>query len=257
MKKTKVIILVILGIAVIYGINRVVTKLPEEPETSERTNNKAMPSEEKEHKKQSDLPDGKVKDWNLLLVGPKHPLEKDFPDENFMEIKGTPMQLDKRVIQAYEDLSQAANDAGFPLAIVSAYRSVSYQEQVFQQNVDLCMSQGMTKEEAIAKTKETITEPGYSEHHTGLAIDIVDEHWQMNYPKEILDEEFGESEGGKWLAKHAREFGFIVRYPKDKESITQITYEPWHFRYVGVEHAQYIEEHQLTLEEYIDLLKEK
>jgi D-alanyl-D-alanine carboxypeptidase len=73
----------------------------------------------------------------------------------------------------------------------------------------------------------------------------------------LLEPAYGDEPGAKWLAEHAREYGFIVRYPEGKEDITKITYEPWHFRYVGVEHAKYIEENHLTLEEYIDLLKEK
>ncbi|EAC5427709.1 D-alanyl-D-alanine carboxypeptidase family protein, partial [Listeria monocytogenes] len=157
---------------------------------------------------------------------------------------------------AYEKLADAAKAAGHPLAMVSAYRSVAYQEEIFNANVNTLMSQGHTKEEAIRITKLTFTEPGYSEHHTGLAVDVVDQDWYQNHTGELLNEGFGDTDGGKWLQAHAREYGFIIRYPKGKHDITQIDYEPWHLRYVGVEVATYIEEHALTFEEFLEEAKE-
>lgn len=258
-KGLRTISLMIIGIVVIYGINRFVTRkvVIEDLDSSFVASEKETTQEKAKEKKKETFPEGSLDDWNLILVGPEHPLEKDIPQENLVEIPGSVMQLDRRVIEPYEKLTQAAAQAGYPLALVSSYRSVSYQEQVFNDAVYQYMSQGMTEEAAIKETKKTSTEPGYSEHHTGLAIDVVDTNWQQNYPRVLLEPAYGDEPGAKWLAEHAREYGFIVRYPDGKEDITKITYEPWHFRYVGVEHAKYIEEHHLTLEEYIDLLKEK
>ena len=259
-KKIQIIFVLVLGIILIYGINRVVTHV--DPSDSAQST-----TEDKKHSstattttntsKTAKLPKGSLDDWNLLLVGPDHPLKQDFPADAFADIPGTAMQLDKRVIQPFEELRDAAAKAGYPLVIISGYRSISAQQQVFDDTVAMHMAQGMSAEDAKATTLETVTEPGHSEHHTGLAVDIVDEDWNQNYPRTVLEEEYGEQPGAKWLAKHAREYGFIVRYPNHQEGITKITYEPWHFRYVGVAHAKYIEAHHLTLEEYLKLFKEK
>lgn len=116
------------------------------------------------------------------------------------------------------------------------------------------MQQGKSEEEAIRLTRQYYTEPGHSEHHSGLALDIITVEYQRDVYS--LTEQFAETDGYRWLIAHCAEFGFILRYPKGKTDITQINYEPWHYRYVGKEHAQYIMEHDLTLEEYIALLKE-
>lgn len=165
--------------------------------------------------------------------------------------------MDKRIVSDYEKLKAAAEKAGHPLVMISAFRSIASQKAVFDQNVTMLMSQGQNKEKAIETTKRTMTEPGYSEHHTGLAVDVVDRQWYDSYPETVLDHRFGETDGGKWLQAHAREYGFIIRYPEGKQAITQIDYEPWHLRYVGVETATYIEKHQLTLEEFLEQVKEQ
>ena len=98
-----------------------------------------------------------------------------------------------------------------------------------------------------------LTVPGLSEHHTGLALDVLSIDWYNQ--GNSLEESFGEMDAGKWLAKNAAQFGFIIRYEKGKEAITGINYEPWHIRYVGIENAEYMYDNQLVLEEYIDQLK--
>lgn len=267
--------LFVVGVVVIYGLNRFVTRpytsnaaeevaesqikaTIEKNKTQESSTKEQQANKQEEQKKQTDvkLPTGEATDWNLLLVSPTHPLEVDFSEENFATLANG-MQVDKRIVSSLEQLQTAAADAGYPLVIVSAYRSISYQEQIFQDYLNNWAAQGYTDEEALEKVKETSTEPGFSEHHTGLAIDLVDEDWSNNYPQEILEAGFAETAGGKWLAEHACEYGFILRYPNGKEAITSINFEPWHFRYVGVEHAKYIEAHELTLEEYLDLLNAK
>lgn len=258
----KFIVLGVAAIFIIYGINRFVTQKVEDPNSqtfvAEETKASTDSTQTKQQQKaREELPDASPKDWSLTLVGPKQPLEEDISSEQISYIPNTNMQLDKRVIEAYQKLSEDAQEAGYPLVIISAYRSVDEQTQIFDRRVTQYENQGMDEKQAIEKTKETSTEPGHSEHHTGLALDIVDENWQQSYSQNVLEEEFGEEDSAKWLAEHASDYGFILRYPKGKEKITQISYEPWHFRYVGKENAKYMEKYDLTLEEYLDQLNEK
>ncbi|XUD28462.1 zinc D-Ala-D-Ala carboxypeptidase [Enterococcus sp. AZ095a] len=204
---------------------------------------------------EDDFPTVSLNDWSLALVGPKNKIVSEIAQEDLGKLSNGYL-VDKRIVSAYEELAEAAKVAGHPLVMVSAYRSVEYQQEIFDANVNSLIRQGNTKEEAIRITKLTFTEPGYSEHHTGLAIDVIDEDWYQNHTGELLNEGFGVTDGGKWLQAHAREYGFIIRYPKGKHDITQIDYEPWHLRYVGVEVATYIEEHEVTFEEFLDEAKE-
>lgn len=204
---------------------------------------------------EEDFPTVSLDDWSLVLVGPNNKIKSEIAQKDLGKLSNGYL-VDQRIVSDYEKLADAAKAAGHPLVMVSAYRSVAYQEEIFNANVNTLMSQGHTKEEAIRITKLTFTEPGYSEHHTGLAVDVVDQDWYQNHTGELLNEGFGDTEGGKWLQAHAREYGFIIRYPKGKHAITQIDYEPWHLRYVGVEVATYIEEQELTFEEFLEEAKE-
>ncbi|GCF95433.1 peptidase M15 [Enterococcus florum] len=210
---------------------------------------------EKEKKKaESDVPKADPDSWELTLVGPKNKIEEEINEDQLTTLSDASHQVDNRIASDYEAFSKAASDAGFPLVIISAYRSVAAQKEVFDTNVYGLMNQGMSQEEATAKTKETITEPGFSEHHTGLALDVVDQDWYNNYGNQVLDATYGDQPGAKWIAENAPKYGFIVRYLEDREDITGITYEPWHIRYVGKKNAEYIAKHDLTLEEYLKLL---
>ncbi|BCA86006.1 peptidase M15 [Enterococcus saigonensis] len=202
-----------------------------------------------------ELPEIKSDDWKLVLVSPDHKIATEVSENQLTTLPDGHI-VDKRIVKSYEELTAAAKAAKINLHLVSAFRSVSYQEQVFNERVSLLESQDqLTKEAATEKAKLTMTEPGYSEHHTGLAVDVVDENWLASNPNMVLDESYSKQPGAQWLQKNARRFGFIVRYPEGKEAITKITYEPWHLRYVGVESAEYISKHNLTLEEYLDQLE--
>ena len=107
------------------------------------------------------------------------------------------------------------------------------------------LAMGYSNAEAYAATKRLRNVPGTSEHQTGLTVDIISQsYWQ-------LDEGYAETYEAKWLKEHAAEYGFILRYPKDKTAITGTSFEPWHYRYVGVEDAQKIMAQGLCLEEYL------
>ncbi len=234
-----------------------------EKQTTEKIQKTTATTKEKESnasaKKSKDkLPNVKPDDWDLILVGPDHKLNQEIDEATELTALDNGYMIDKRIKTNYEEFAKAAEAAGFPLVMVSAYRSVSSQQSVFSQNVQEVMSsKGVSEEEATKITKETITVPGYSEHHTGLAVDVVDQNWYNNYPSQLLEASYGDQPGAKWIAENAPKFGFIIRYPKDRQDITKITYEPWHLRYVGKESAEYITSHHLTLEEYLDQLKEK
>lgn len=207
---------------------------------------------EKEEKLNQELPKGaKPSDWDLLLVNKTHPLPK-----NYKADLGTigNYKLNKKVIPHYEALAKAAKKAGNPLVIVSSYRSPDYQEKIYQQQIDNYIKEGKSKQEAKKETADYMTKPGTSEHHTGLSLDVLGADYYEDGG--TLEEKFAHTKSGKWLNDHCAEYGFIIRYPKAKEKITAIQYEPWHLRYVGKENAEYIMKHHLCLEEYIDELKE-
>lgn len=197
------------------------------------------------------LPKGKTSDWNLLLVNDSHPLNKKFQ----LELATLPngQQIDKRILPAYQELTTAAKKAKLTFTVISGYRSPEYQKKLLEQDINSYMAQGLSREEAKKKALEYMTKAGTSEHHTGLSIDVLDEDWYQS--GKMLETAYGEAKGGKWLAQNAYRYGFIIRYPKGKEEITHIQYEPWHLRYVGKAHAAYIQKHHLTLEEYVHLLK--
>ncbi len=219
---------------------------------------KTAASTSKKTAAQKALPDAKTTDWNLVLVGPKNKIENEVAESQLATLSDNSHQVDSRIVTDYEALSAAATKAGYPLVIISAFRSVEAQKQVFDNNVNSLVSgSGMTEADATTKTKETMTEPGYSEHHTGLAIDIVDQDWYKSYTTQVLDASYGDQPGAKWIAENAPKYGFIIRYPKDRQDITGITYEPWHIRYVGKENAEYITKNNLTLEEFLQQLSDK
>lgn len=145
-------------------------------------------------------------------------------------------QMRAEAAKALEKLFAAADKAGYPLTGISAYRSYSRQYQIFRNNI---ITQGKTH------TLKYSAVPGTSEHQTGLSIDISA---KSNNNK--LNDNFADTPEGRWVAKNAHLFGFIVRYPKDKADITGYAFEPWHIRYVGRSPAYYMYEHKLTFEEY-------
>ncbi len=135
--------------------------------------------------------------------------------------------------EAFEKLSEAAADEGLDIHEGSGYRDYDFQVTVYNSMVN-----GYSKEYA----DEVSARPGHSEHQTGYTVDC-----------NTIDDAFGETAEGKWLAAHCHEFGFIIRYPKGKEDITGYAYEAWHIRYVGLEAAAEIFGQGLTLEEYLDI----
>lgn len=146
-----------------------------------------------------------------------------------------------------------AEKEGINLYFRSGYRSIKLQKKFYDTAVKNYKVQGLSDKDASTKALEYIQYPGASEHHTGLALDIISVEWQ-NTVGELVDR-FDTTDAFRWLDKHAAEYGFILRYPKGKEDITGIKYEPWHYRYVGKKIATYLKKTGLTLEEYDEKIK--
>lgn len=148
------------------------------------------------------------------------------------------------------EMLQAAKEDGVSLIVCSPYRDLNRQQVLFERKIKAYMRQGYSYLEAYQISSQTVTVPGASEHQIGLAIDFLCKGYSS------LNEGFENTEGGRWLAAHGHEYGFILRYPKGKEYITGIEYEPWHFRYVGREAAAIMTERELTLEEFVEEINE-
>lgn len=225
---------------------------PSENVQEEAENNEEEISEEEQLL--SDLPENaSPEDWNLILVNPWEPLPEDYNPE-LVEAENE-QQINARIEDAWNDWNEAALAADHRLFLASGYRSVARQETNFNAQMNEYLNEGLSEAEATERTKEYLTEPGHSEHHTGLALDLVDEEWIV--AGNGLEQAYETQASQQWLVDTMTDYGFILRYPEGKEEITGIQYEPWHFRYVGVENAQFMEEHQLVLEEYIELLNER
>lgn len=184
-------------------------------------------------------------DWKLVLINKQHPIPEDytFTLGPIKTIKGT-MQCDERIIEELLAMMQAASEDGVNLAICSPYRDLAWQEVLFNRKIKAYMNKGMSYMEAYKISSQAVTVPGASEHQIGLAIDIVSDVYTT------LDEGFAETDAGIWLEEHCAEYGFVLRYPKGKEYITSIEFEPWHFRYVGKEAAGVMMKENLCLEEF-------
>ena len=150
---------------------------------------------------------------------------------------------------AFLEMQKAAAADGVTVWMQSGYRSVAYQTKLYEKKTQYYRDKGFEEAAAREKAAAIVNPPGYSEHNCGLAADL-------NSPEHTgLDEGFENTAAFRWLCQHAGEYGFILRYPKGAEEKTEITYEPWHWRYVGVENAAKINASGLCFEDYIAALQ--
>ena len=185
----------------------------------------------------ADKPDIDINSWEYILANPWNSIEDYYPDVVQIE----DIEVDYRIYDAMEAFVSDCRAAGNTVYLSSGYRSYDLQKYLFEKKC----------EEYDEETAATIVaRPGTSEHQTGLAADITEEYYE--YKNASLEE----TAMYQWMEAHCQDYGFIVRFPNGKEDITGIIYEPWHFRYVGVEAATYIMEHNLTLEEFVALYKD-
>lgn len=181
--------------------------------------------------------------WNMTLVNAENPMQEGYVPE-LAEVENG-YSVDARIAEDLNAMLAAARADGCQPQICSAYRSVEKQVQVFNDTVNGWISQGRSFWDAYQRTTQEVALPGTSEHGIGLAVDIVSNQYAE------LDAKQAETMEAQWLQEHCYEYGFILRYPPEKQSLTGIIYEPWHYRYVGREMAQKIKESGLTLEEYL------
>lgn len=182
--------------------------------------------------------------WNLILVNPWN----EIPDDYEIQLMGLPNghSIDSRCYPALTEMLAACREAGLHPLICSSYRSNEKQKSLFQERIDELTAQGYSKKEARQKAATSVARPGTSEHQAGLAVDIVDSSHQL------LDATQEQTPVQQWLMENSWKYGFILRYPLDKSSLTGIIYEPWHYRYVGTKAAQEIYEQGICLEEYLE-----
>lgn len=186
-------------------------------------------------------------DWRLILINKQHSIPEDYTFP-LGTISGS-MKCDERILEDLLAMMQAAKDEGVDLVICSPYRDYNRQTYLFNRKIKRYMDAGMSYMDAYKTASMTVTSPNASEHRIGLAIDFYSSTYKN------LNEGFADTPTGQWLAGNSYRFGFILRYPKDKEYITGIEYEPWHFRYVGVEAATVITQQGITLEEFWEEMK--
>ena len=182
--------------------------------------------------------------WAIALVNEGHPLDTSYVPAEMTEIESE-RSVDSRIADDLKRMLSDAKDAGLSMYVASAYRSYEKQREVFNNTMQDWISQGYSPLNAYDETKKSVAVPGTSEHATGLAVDIISSEY------EALDDRQGDTEEQKWLMEHCWEYGFILRYPSDKSDVTNIVYEPWHYRYVGKEAAKEFTEQNITLEEYV------
>lgn len=187
---------------------------------------------------------------NLLLVNGNNPLPEDYDYEGNLTIIdqkylcGYRNQMDKDAYIFAKAMLDAAWKDNVELYILSPYRSFSTQSALFENEVKTHLNGSTTREQAEIKASAEVARPGTSEHHTGLAVDF-----------NSVETHFEDTEAFLWLKEHGEEYGFIMRYAEDKQDLTGVIYEPWHWRFVGIKHAKEINRLGMCLEEYIEYLK--
>lgn len=187
-------------------------------------------------------------EWALFLINQKNTLPENYSITT--EKVYAQYVMDSRCALYMKNMIADAKKNGVNLSVISSYRTIEYQKNLLDKEVQAFKNQGLSDDEAYVKATEGVAVPGQSEHNAGLAADILEEG---NY---TLSEGFEKTPEFKWLSEHANEYGFILRYPKGKQDVTGIYYEPWHYRFVGIYHATKIKESGLCLEEYIESLKQ-
>ncbi|MFV0414644.1 MAG: M15 family metallopeptidase [Oscillospiraceae bacterium] len=186
--------------------------------------------------------------WNLNIISPAKPVDSAFtqPELTGITQQGVVYWFDTRAAEALQTMMADCNaQTGGSLRIVSAFRSYRVQNEKYTYYYNNFKAQGLSDETAAARALEYELPAGSTEHHTGLAVDFVTGSVQTTSTS------FDQSPEFQWLKEHSPEYGFILRYPAEKTDVTGVAYEPFHFRYVGVEEAKAITAAGITLEEYV------
>ena len=191
-------------------------------------------------------------DPRMVLVNHTNKMPDDytFTTKECGSVTAINKTLQTEAADAFLSMQAAAAADGVTVWMQSGYRSVAYQTTLYDNKTQYYRNKGYSETEAREKAAAIVNPPGYSEHNCGLAADL-------NCPEfTSLDTGFEDTEAFRWLCAHAEEYGFILRYPKDAEAVTEITYEPWHWRYVGPENAALINQSGLCFEDAIAALQQ-
>ena len=189
----------------------------------------------------------------LMIANYKNTLSPEYVPEHLIKIPDNytadgyyGLYVSKETFDAYKEMYMAMyKEIKGRMHIISAYRSYARQSELYNKAVQNLMAQGKTSTDARALALNTTQTPGNSEHQLGNTIDVSNDN--------TTDHNYLKTPEGKWLSENWYKYGFIIRYPADKADITRIEYEPWHIRYVGVNHAAYMYVNDLCLEQYVDL----
>lgn len=191
-----------------------------------------------------------IDNWSLLLVNSENSLPINF-SVDLIEIKNNDNAntylLDKRIVPYLYNMFYFAQRSGITLNIFSGYRDVFKQIELMNNSIKKYRDNKRSIKESQNLSLNTIALPGFSEHHTGLAVDLY-----SNQTRLYDNVSFENTYAYKWLKNNSYKFGFILRYPKDKIDITNIAFEPWHYRFVGFNAAKYMYLNNLCLEEFIE-----
>ena len=189
-----------------------------------------------------------------ILINKQHKVGSDYAPDNLTVPAGCDYQMEQTAAKALTNMLAAARADGYSdLILYSGYRTYASQKNKFETRTQRYLNEGYSQAQAEEKAGEYIAPPGSSEHHTGLAADVCSSKIVSKFG--YLDDSFDSTDEYKWLKEHCAEYGFIMRYRKDAEDITGFLYEPWHYRYIGVDHAKACTELSLTYEEYYEMLE--
>lgn len=190
-------------------------------------------------------------EWAMFLVNNYNALPDDYDKRISVKQVYTngerTFDFDERAADYLIDMFEAAKKDGINLTVNSAYRTIEYQQFNFDRSVQQRVNNGMSYDEAVADTEKEVAYPGKSEHNAGLSADIFSDEYVS-----FDDDGFKNTKAYAWLMENAADYGFILRYPENKEDKTEIIYEPWHYRFVGVYYAHKVKDSGLCLEEYFE-----
>lgn len=189
--------------------------------------------------------------WAMFLVNNDNSLPDDYDKRISVKQVYTngerTFDFDERAADYLINMFEAAKKDGINLTVNSAYRTIEYQQYNFDRSVQQRVNNGMSYDEAVADTEKEVAYPGKSEHNAGLSADIFSDEYVS-----FDDDGFKNTKAYAWLMENAADYGFILRYPENKEAETGIIYEPWHYRFVGVYYAHKVTESGLCLEEFFE-----
>lgn len=231
------------------------TQAPEEPSSDENEE----PSQEEsstEEESSSDAPivwdsyDPAVElageNWALTLINRAYPLDKKYSPTLSPVVEGSSITADSRVSDAYKLMYADALKEGYVLTPYSAYCSYQGQQTIYNNKIQSFIFQGMTEDEAKQNAEKRIEPAGCSENGAGLSVDIIS-----------ASAGFSSTDEYKWLTQNAYKYGFVLRYPEDKTDVTGMIFQPWHWRYVGIDAATEMKNNNQCLEEYLGVVENK